>query len=76
MKCLWENTEKYISFSIPIKKETKDGKTITYKLKFIDSYRFMAAALERLTDNLSELSKTDCKKCKSKYDFIKLKIMP
>ena len=36
----------------------------------------MAAALERLTDNLSELSKTDCKKCKSKYDFIKLKIMP
>ena len=33
----------------------------------------MAAALERLTDNLSELSKNDCKKCKSKYDFIKLK---
>ena len=35
--------EKYISFSVPIKKETiNDNKeTITYKIKFIDTYRFM-----------------------------------
>ena len=33
--CLGENTEKYITFSVPLKKD--DGK-ITYKLKFIDSY--------------------------------------
>ena len=42
-ECLGENTEKYITFSVPIKKkvENKDLE-ITYKIKFIDSYRFMA----------------------------------
>ena len=29
--------EKYIIFSVPIKKECDDGKTITRKLRFIDS---------------------------------------
>ena len=44
--CLGENTEKYITFSAPIKKkiENKDIE-ITYKIKFIDSYRFMAMSL-------------------------------
>ena len=32
--CLVENTEKYITFSVPIKKEHKNEKTSTYKLKF------------------------------------------
>ena len=38
-ECLGENTEKYITFSVPIKKkiENEDLK-ITYKIKFIDSY--------------------------------------
>ena len=36
-ECLGENTEKYITFSVPIKKELDNSKTITYKLKFIDS---------------------------------------
>ena len=42
-ECLGENTEKYITFSVPIKKkiENKDLE-ITYQLKFIDSYRFMS----------------------------------
>ena len=37
-ECLGENTEKYIIFSVPIKKkiENKDLE-ITYKIKFIDS---------------------------------------
>ena len=35
--CLGENTEKYITFSVPIKEELDNGKTITYKVKFIDS---------------------------------------
>ena len=39
-ECLREKKEKYITFSIPIKKEN-DGKTITYKIKFIDTCRFM-----------------------------------
>ena len=34
--CLEENTEKYITFSVPIKKGLENGKSITYKIKFID----------------------------------------
>ena len=30
-KCLGENTEQYITFSVPIKKELDDSKRITYK---------------------------------------------
>ena len=54
-ECLGENTEKYITFSVPIKKkiENKDLE-ITYKIKFIDTYRFMASSLSKLVDNLSE----------------------
>ena len=38
-----------------MKKELDNGKTITYKLKFIDSFRFMSTALSILADNLSEI---------------------
>ena len=41
IECLRENTEKYISFSITIKKEHKNGKPVIYRLKFIDSCRFI-----------------------------------
>ena len=41
-ECLGENTEKYITFSVPIKKELDNNKTITYKQNFIDSFRFMS----------------------------------
>ena len=52
-ECLGENTEKYITFSVPIKKETtkkdKNGNDkitkISYKVKFIDSFRFMSSSL-------------------------------
>ena len=37
-ECLGENAEKYITFSVPLKKENDNDKKITYKLKFIDSY--------------------------------------
>ena len=65
--CLGENTEKYITFSVPIKKvldndndndkkngKGKKAKTITYRLRFIDSCRFMQDSLSNLVDNLSE----------------------
>ena len=55
--CLGENTEKYITFLAPIKKDLDNGKTITYKLRFIDSYRFMDKSLASLVDNLSEINK-------------------
>ena len=54
-ECLGEDTEKYITFSVPIKKKiaNKDIE-ITYKIKFIDSFRFMATSLSKLVDNLTE----------------------
>ena len=55
-ECLGENSEKYITFSVPIKKEHDYGKTIIYKLKFIDSFRFMQDSLWNLVDNLSGIN--------------------
>ena len=88
---LRENTEKYITFSVPIKKEEEDNngekeedddngkKTTTYKIKFIESHRFMQSKLSDLIDNLSEINKKESKACierrkiKSKCDFIGFK---
>ena len=71
-ECLGENTEKYITFSVPIKKkiENKDLE-ITYKIKFID--RFMASSLSKLVDNLSEgIHNNKCSDCGSNLDYIKI----
>ena len=62
-ECLGENTEKYISFSVPIKKEHDNDKAITYKIKFADTCRFMPSKLPDLVDNLSEINRKDCKTC-------------
>ena len=70
-ECLGENTEKYITFSVPIKKELDNGKTITYKLKFIDSFRFMSTTLSSLVDNLSDgFHCNKCIHCKSSLDYM------
>ena len=55
--CLGENTEKYITFSGPIKKDLDNDRAIIYKLKFIDSHRFMNRSLASLVYNLSEIYK-------------------
>ena len=60
--------EKYIPFSVPIKKYD-DGKTITHKLKFIDSFRLMPASLSNLTDNLSKINKEECKACMNRENI-------
>ena len=73
--CSGENTEKYITFSVPLKKKI-DNKTleITYKIKFIDSFRFMSSSLSKLVDNLSEgIHNNKCADCKSSLDYIKTK---
>ena len=73
-ECLGENTEKYITFSVPIKKkiDNKDLE-ITYKIKFIDSYRFMSSSLSKLVDNLSEgIHNNKCSDCESNLDYIKI----
>ena len=53
-ECLGENTEKYISFTVPFKKVIND-KEIKYKIRISDSCRFMQDFLSNLVDNLSEL---------------------
>ena len=68
LNCIGDNMEKYITFSVPIKKEVinnnGDKKTIKYKLKFIDSFRFMSTSLSELVDNTSEIFKSEeCKSC-------------
>ena len=73
-ECLGENTEKYITFSVPIKKkiENKDIE-ITYKIKLIDSFRFMATSLSKLVDNLTEDIHGDrCVDCKSDLSYMKV----
>ena len=76
-KYLGKNTEKYITFSVPIKKEIKNKNTIieiTYKIKFIDSFRFMSTSLSKLVDNLSEgLHNNRCVDCKSCLEYMKNK---
>ena len=76
-ECLGENTEKYITFSVPIMKriENKDME-ITYKIKFIDSFRFMATSLSKLVDNLTEGLTIHSDKCiNCKYDISYMKVM-
>ena len=68
--CLGENTEKYITFSVPLKKKIENKNLeITYKIKFIDSFRFMSSSLSKLVDNLSEgIHNNKCADCKSNLD--------
>ena len=73
-ECLGENTEKYITFSVQIKKEIENKDIeITYKIKFIDIYRFMSMPLSKLIDDLSEgihnNKFVDCKCC---LDYVRI----
>ena len=77
-----ENTEKYITFSVPIKKQTtkKDKnindkiRKISYKINFIDRCRFMSTSLSNLVSNLSERLHNDrCIDCKSCLDYMTTK---
>ena len=57
---------------MPIKKkiENKDLE-ITYKIKFIDSYKFMSSSLSKLVDNLSEgIHNNKCLDCSSCLDYV------
>ena len=69
-----ENTEKYITFTVPIEKELYSGKSFTYKSKFIDSFRFNSNSLSSLVHNLSEgLHSDKCTDCKSCLDYMVFK---
>ena len=71
-----------MTFSVPIKKEIrkrdKDGNNkiikISYKIKFIDSFRFMAISLSNLLSNLCAGLRSDkCADCKSCLDYMIVK---
>ena len=69
-KCLGENTEKYITFSVSIKNDNNKN----CKLKFIDSFRFTSNSLSSLANDLSDgLYNNKCKDCKSCLDYISSK---
>ena len=70
LDCIGENMEKYITFSVPIKKKCDDGKTVLYKLRFIDSFRFMSVSSSGLVDNLSGIFNS--LECKSFMEKIKI----
>ena len=69
-----ENIEKYITFSVPIKKRIENTDIeITYKIKFIDSFRFMTTSLSKLVDNLTEDIHGDkCVDCKSDLTYMEV----
>ena len=58
--CLEGNTEKYITFTVPLEKEVtridknreETTKSISYMLQFTESARFMASSLSNLVNNL------------------------
>ena len=81
-ECIRENSEIYKSFSVPIKEEIRkidkeDNETIdtiSYKIKCIDSMRFVATSLINLADNLMEgIRKSRCKDCNCFLEYESVK---
>ena len=63
-----------VTFSVPILKRLDNDKIISYKPKFIGSFRFMPTSLSSLVDNLSNKLYSDkCKDCKSELDYMSFK---
>ena len=74
-----ENKEKYISFNVKINVKLagvkdKDGKVVykNIRLRFIDSFRFMASSLDKLASNLCSTSGIQCDKCKCIMELINI----
>ena len=70
LNCIGDNLKKHITFSVPIKKQCDDGKTITRKLRFTNSFRFMSTSLSELVDNTSGIfNSIECKSCIEKIEI-------
>ncbi|XP_065681600.1 uncharacterized protein LOC136095231 [Hydra vulgaris] len=77
INCIPNNEEKYISFSKELKVNeltNKEGKQVEVKLqlRFLDSFKFMAASLDSLTKNLS---KDQCKNISRYYSGNELNLL-
>ena len=60
-----------MTFLIPLSKKRDNNKTITYKIKFIDCFRFMLSSLSSPVDNLKEgLYNNECTDCKCCLEYI------
>ena len=83
-----KNTKKYITFLAAIEKEViridKKVETVSHRIQFIDSARFMASSLSNLVYNVFEgIHKIKCKHCKNcsleytnvKYGLIEFKCL-
>ena len=58
-----------------MKKETKEDFNIVYRIKFIDSFRFMSSLLSSLVNNLTDNIHNDgkCDNCSSTLEYISTK---
>ena len=62
---------KVCNISVPIQKELANVKKTTYKIKFIDSTRFMVSSLSDLAGKFTEvLQNSKCKGSKSCHKYI------
>lgn len=62
---------KVCNISVPLQKELANVKKTTYKIKFIDSARFMVSSLSDLAGKFTEvLQNSKCKGCKSCHKYI------
>ena len=62
-ECPGENTEKYITFSVPIKKENDNGKKNHIQIKVYWYLQIYVTSLTNLVDNLSGVYDKESKKC-------------
>ena len=67
-ECLGENSEKYISFSVKIKNENED----TFKIRFLDSFKFMPSSLSSHVNNLAETNNDGFKCCEKSMEFVEI----
>ena len=65
---------KVYNFFSTNRERTRKRLKITYRIKFIDSVRFLASSLSNLPKNLAErLHNNKCKDCKSYLEFIEIR---
>ena len=78
IKCIPNNEERYISLSKNIKvysytdKETRDDGYINHEMRFLDSFKFMASSLDKLS---SKLDKEQFTNLNSMYKGDQLKLL-
>ena len=60
---------KVYNFFNTYKRELRNGNTITCKIKYIGSFRFMSSSLSRFVDNLFEgLHNDKCTYCETSFE--------